>query len=141
MQYQPAILEITRRDSRYPYEAYEFIEEALQYTQKCLHREPMDRAPQEERHHVSGPELALGAIEYAKREFGMLAHAVFRQWNVQSTDDIGEIVFNLIEAEILFKNESDSREQFHGLFDLEQALTDDFEISLAETSFAKRGSR
>ncbi len=141
MQYQPAILDIVRRDLRYPYEAYEFVEEALQYTQKRLGREAVERLPAEEHHHISGPELVLGAIEHAKQEFGMLAGTVFRQWKLNHTSDIGEIVFNLIDAGLLFKNESDCREQFHELFDLDHALSEDFAISLAETPWAKRSSR
>jgi uncharacterized repeat protein (TIGR04138 family) len=125
MQYQPAIQEITRRDGRYPYEAYEFIEQALQYTQRKLGREPQERQTAEDQHHISGPELVMGTIDFAKREFGMLACTVFRQWNVHSTGDIGELVFNLIDAGILFKNDKDSRANFQDLFNIEDALNDE----------------
>ena len=138
MQHQPAILDIVRRDRRFPYEAYEFLEESLQYTQKRLGRELEDRQSPEAHHHISGPELVLGAIEFAKQEFGMLAATVFRMWKLHSTDDLGEIVFNLIDAGLLYRNESDCREQFHGLFDLDHALSEDFAISLTETPWAKR---
>ncbi|QVL30457.1 hypothetical protein KIH39_16540 [Telmatocola sphagniphila] len=141
MKYQPAILEIAQKGGRYPYEAYDFIEEALKFTQKRLGRDPGDVTPPDARHHISGPELAVGAVEYAKQEFGMLANAVFRHWKLTCTDDIGEIVFHLIDAGILYKNENDSRDHFHQLFDLEHALTEDFAISLAETPWSKRGTR
>ena len=141
MQYQPAILDIVRRDGRFPYEAYEFMEEALHYTQKRLGKEPAERHPAETHQHITGQELVLGTIEFAKQEFGMLAHTVFRQWRIGATGDVGDIVFNLIDAGLLFKSDNDTREQFQDLFDLEHALSEDFAISLADTPFAKRSVR
>ena len=38
--YHPKLAEIVRRDSRYAYEAYEFVFAALAYTQKALGRTP-----------------------------------------------------------------------------------------------------
>ncbi len=126
----PRLIEVARRDPRYAYEAYEFLFEALAHTQKMLGRaaEPTrEDAPAE--NHVSGKELCAGAADLARREFGRMARVVFRLWGVNRTDDIGEIVFNLIDAELLSKTDRDDRADFHALFDLDAMLLDNFEIS------------
>ena len=96
-----------RRDPRYAYEAYEFVFAALAHTQKLLGREP-PREPGDEpepHHHVSGPELLDGIRDLALREFGLMARTVFRLWGINRTDDFGEIVFNLVEANLMSKTD------------------------------------
>jgi uncharacterized repeat protein (TIGR04138 family) len=132
--YHPKIAEIVRRDSRYPYEAYEFVFAALAHTQKALGRAPGGEAGEEAEasHHVSGPELLRGARDFALREFGLMARTVFRRWGINRTDDIGEIIFNLIEANLMSKTPDDSRRDFHEVFDLDQELVDGYRIRLDE---------
>jgi len=134
--------ELVRRDPRYAYEAYEFVFAALAHTQKLLGRAPQEPAeeppeePSEEpgvvEHHVSGPELLDGIRDLALREFGLMARTVFRMWGIDRTGDFGEIVFNLIEANLMSKTEGDSRADFVGVYDLDQALVHDYRIVLDE---------
>jgi uncharacterized repeat protein (TIGR04138 family) len=134
------IVEIVRRDHRFPYEAYEFVFEALSHTQKMVGRVPLGGEPPSNEHHVSGKEILEGAVDLARDEFGFLARTVFHQWGIRRTDDLGEIVFNLIESGLLSKTETDSRADFHEVFDLDRALTEGFAISLADTAAARRGA-
>lgn len=137
----PEIAEIVRRDRRYAYEAYEFIFEALTHTQKLVGKQPREGEPVAEEHHVSGAEILKGTVDLARREFGLLAKTVFHQWGVTRTDDVGELVFNLIEGSLLSKTESDRRADFQDLFDLDRALSEDFAISLQEAPVSRRGHR
>jgi uncharacterized repeat protein (TIGR04138 family) len=82
------------------------------------------------RHHVSGPELCEGIRQLALAEFGMMAKTVFRLWGVEKTDDWGNIVYNLIEAELMNKTSEDSLQDFHAVYDFDQAL--DYRITLDE---------
>jgi uncharacterized repeat protein (TIGR04138 family) len=128
--YHPGLMEVARRDPRYAYEAYEFLFEALAHTQKMVGRaaEPTrSDAPAE--NHVSGRELCAGAADLARREFGRMARVVFRLWGIDRTDDIGEIVFNLIDANLLSRTDSDQRSDFHALFDLDDVLLNNFTIN------------
>jgi uncharacterized repeat protein (TIGR04138 family) len=70
-----------------------------------------------------------------------MARVVFRQWGIHRTDDVGEIIFNLIEAEQLSKTDSDHRSDFQDVFDLDRALSEGFTIALNEVSWSKRGAR
>jgi uncharacterized repeat protein (TIGR04138 family) len=128
------LLAVARRDPRYAYEAYEFIFQALEHTQKMLGRTPTDDSadPNEPRHHVSGRQLMEGARDFALQEFGMMARVVLRMWGIQRTGDFGEIVFNLIEAELMSKTSEDTRADFHDVFDLDEALSSGFRIALEE---------
>ena len=123
----PKILDLIREDSRYAYEAYEFVCDAVTYTQDKL-----GRADDEEHDdkHVSGGELLRGACELAVREFGMMAPLVFKMWGVRTTDDFGEMVFRLIKTERLSKSDRDDPADFRDVFDLTEALTSGFELTV-----------
>ena len=128
------LMNVVRRDPRYAYEAYEFVFQALEHTQKMLGRSPTDENtdPNEPRSHVSGRQLLEGIRDFALQEFGMMARVVFRMWGIQRTDDFGEIVFNLIEAELMSKTSEDTAADFHEIFDLDEALSSGFRIVLEE---------
>ncbi len=125
-------LEVIRDDPRYPYEAYDFVCDAVTFTQEVLDRLPQEEDDPETDYHVSGPELLHGTCEFAVQEFGMMAPVVFRQWNIRATDDIGNIVFNLIRAERLSKSDRDDPDDFHDVFDIEKALTEGFAITVSD---------
>src|SRR5712692_10311440 len=110
----PKLTEVVQRDPRYAYEAYQFVFEALQHTQKMLGRMPREEERGEEKaqHHVSGPELLDGIRDLALKEFGLMARTVFRLWGIQSTGDFGEIVFNLVESNLMSKTDHDDRRDF-----------------------------
>ena len=126
--HHPKLDELVRRDPRYAYEAYEFVFAALAHTQKLLGRTPPAEASPEQDYHVSGPQLLEGVRDLALREFGLMARTVFRMWGINATADFGEIVFNLIDANLLSKTDRDDRSDFHALFDLDEVLLHSYEI-------------
>jgi uncharacterized repeat protein (TIGR04138 family) len=128
--HHPKLEELVRRDSRYPCEAYEFVFAALAHTQTLLGRVPPPEGPAGQDYHVSGPQLVEGIRSLALRDFGLMARTVFGMWGINRTADFGEIVFNLIEAGLMSKTEGDSREDFHNLFDLDQALVREYRIEV-----------
>ena len=103
------------RDGRYRREAYVFVLEALTFTQQKFKKLG-------QRGHISGRELCGGIRELAERQFGYLAKTVFAQWGVTRTEDFGEIVFALVEDEHLSKQESDSKEDFAGVYDFDEVF-------------------
>lgn len=104
--------QVVREDSRYHLEAYLFVNRALQFLQESLPR----------RRHVSGQELLEGIRVYALREYGPLSREVFNRWGVLACRDFGEIVFNLVERNLLGKTEQDRREDFSAGYDFEAAF-------------------
>ena len=103
---------ILKRDPRYRPEAYEFVIQALHHT--------ITKAG--ERRHVSARELLEGIRDYALERFGQLSLVVLDAWGVKATDDFGEIVFNLIDAKLMGKTDTDTKEDFHAVYDFHDAF-------------------
>ncbi len=104
---------ILAHDSRYTPDGYRFIFEALDFTLKTVGRKAG---------HVNGRELLEGVRVHALDQFGGLAPMVFNTWGVRTTDDFGEIVFNLVEAGLMGKTESDSKEDFRGVYEFDDVF-------------------
>jgi uncharacterized repeat protein (TIGR04138 family) len=104
---------ILRKDRRYAVEAYRFIYEALDHTIRKAG----------ERRHVSGQELLDGIRDLALELFGPLGKTVFNSWGIHRTEDFGEIVFNLVDAELMSKNESDTRGDFKDGFNFDEVFS------------------
>ena len=129
--FDPKLAAVVQGDPRYAYEAYEFVFDAIQMTQRVMGKEPLREGETvQKRHHVSGPELLEGIRQMALAEFGMLAKTVFRVWGVKKTDDWGNIVFNLINADLMNKTSEDRLDDFHAVYDFETAL--EYRITLDE---------
>lgn len=111
----------------YRREAYGFVVAALGHTVEALSPE---RRADPERRHLSGQELLRGTVELARREFGLMAPAVFREWGVLASTDVGEIVFQLVEAGQLSARGEDRREDFAGGPDLLRALSEGLDLGV-----------
>ena len=103
---------IFEKDPRYHPDAYEFVMHALFYTQKKLKR----------RGHISAEELLNGIKDFTLEQFGPMAHTVLEHWGITSTDDLGNIVFNMVENGLLRKTEDDDIQDFRGVYDLKQVF-------------------
>jgi uncharacterized repeat protein (TIGR04138 family) len=112
---------IRAKDPRYHRDAYDFVKEALDHTQKSFAREGKGKPC-----HVSGPQLLEGIKELALSQFGPMAITVFEEWGVHDCRDFGEIVFNMVEIEMLAKTEKDSRADFEGGYDFHEAFRKPF---------------
>jgi uncharacterized repeat protein (TIGR04138 family) len=119
--FRDAVDELRARGSRFAREAYVFVVAALGETVRAL---PVERREDAERRHLSGHELTDGIIRIAREEFGPFAAMVFREWGVRSTEDIGAIVFELVEAEQLSARPQDTLADFRGRGDLLAALAE-----------------
>jgi uncharacterized repeat protein (TIGR04138 family) len=133
--HHPGLAEVVRRDPRYAYEAYEFVFAALAHTQRRLGRVPRESGEGEPgpQYHVTGPELLEGVRDLALQEFGLMARTVFRLWGINGTGDFGEIVFNLVESNLMSKTDQDNRQDFYNIYDLDKALVEDYRIRLDES--------
>ena len=119
--YEEALATIVGRDPRYASEAYIFLREALDHTQKGIAKPNKNEA-----RHVSGQELLNGIKNYALTTYGPMALTVLAEWGVRRCEDFGEIVFNLVEHGLLSKTESDSRADFQAGYDFETAFRQPF---------------
>ncbi|MDY0167407.1 MAG: hypothetical protein RBS80_12740 [Thermoguttaceae bacterium] len=134
-----SLAELLSEDPRYKYEAYVFVFEALGYAQQVLglgepaESEPVDGVePDEEsdepERHVSGQQLCEAARRFALDQYGYMAKTVLGSWGINSTGDVGEIVFNLIRIGKMRKTTHDRLEDFQDVYDFDDAFRRAFEI-------------
>jgi len=116
-----ALDSIVASDPRYTRDAYVFLRDALDFTTK-----QQKKIKGATVRHVAGPELLEGVRQYALQEFGPMVMTVFSSWGIHCCEDIGHMVFNLIEAGIFGKTEEDSLEDFKNVYDFEEAFAKPF---------------
>ena len=119
--FDEAVEQILARDSRYTREAYLFVREALDYTQRLVGKETRGAI-----RHVSGQELLDGIRRFALNQFGPMVVTVFEEWGVHNCRDFGEIVFNMVESSLLAKTEKDTRTDFQNGYDFTEAFRKPF---------------
>ncbi|HWI58523.1 MAG TPA: Minf_1886 family protein [Bacillota bacterium] len=119
--FDEAIELILAKDRRYQRDAYVFVREALDHTQKMVAKTSRGRL-----RHVSGQELLGGIRDYALAQFGPMAMLVLEEWGIRVSRDFGEIVFNMVDIGLLAKTEQDSRADFEGGYDFFEAFRKPF---------------
>ena len=109
---------VLARDPRYRVEAYLFVHDAIEFTQARF-------TP---RRHVTGRELLDGIRELALERYGRMAKAVLNSWGVRTTDDFGAVVFNLVDSGLMSRTEEDRIEDFHSVYDFDEAFVQSYEL-------------
>jgi uncharacterized repeat protein (TIGR04138 family) len=114
---------IRKENPRFERGAFFFVKQALDHTLKAIKKEGESRAGR----HVSGQELLSGIREFALDQYGPMAYTVLDRWGVKKCEDFGDIVFLLVDYEVLGKTEHDRREDFSGGYDFRDAFVRPFE--------------
>ena len=107
-----AVERIRAADGRYARDAYAFVMDSLDFTMRKIG----------ERRHVSAAELVRGLCAHATERFGLMAYTVLSKWGLKASDDVGEVVFQLIGAGVLSRQEGDERSDFDAVIDFRDAL-------------------
>ena len=112
------------RTTKYPLDAFLFVERGLRYTVNRIHGEAEAKSEAEHaKRHVTGRELCLGLRDYAIEQYGPLARTVLRRWRVNASEDFGRMVFAMVEAKHMQKTDRDTIRDFTGVFDFDEAFT------------------
>lgn len=124
------------RNTRYPVEAFVFIQKGLDFTVRHLHGDLPDAAKNDEydprehpERHVSGQQLCMGLRDFAIDQYGLLARSVLKRWGIRSSEDFGAIVFAMVEAGLMFKTDHDNLDDFRGVFDFADAFSPTLQLS------------
>ncbi len=108
----------------YPLEAYEFLQQGLQHTVERLSQGQAAQSVEPFRGgHISGQQLCFGLRDLAISRYGFLAPVVLRHWGVDRTMDFGTMVYTLIEAGLMSRNEQESLEDFGSVYEFEEAFS------------------
>lgn len=135
MQFEQSVVSILKRDRRFDPHAYFFLKDALDFTLKRIAESNGGQA-----RHVSGPELLAGYRDFALEQFGPMASTLMTEWSIRKCQDVGDMVFHLIEEQVFGKQDSDKKEDFSEVFDFEASLVTPF-LPKAKLAAPKEGQR
>ncbi len=110
---------LSGKDIRYKRDGYNFLLASLEY-----HHSKTD-----DNSHIPANELVQSVSELAIMKYGPIARAVLAEWGIYKAIDIGIIVYNLIDIDILTNDEEDSLDDFANADEL-------FSTLLPEDSYA-----
>ena len=131
---------IVGKDTRYQWDAYLFVREALDsHSQVNRQREPKAATPGGIA--VTGQQLLEGIRPICAGPITVRwPLTVLEEWNIRSCKDFGEIVFIMVEHSLLAKTEKDSREDFEGGYDFYEAFRKPF-LPRERTTTGANGSK
>lgn len=104
------IFELSRKSKRYEPGAYVLVHEILQWT--------AEQKPK----HLTGKELTRAAFIYSVQRYGLLARMVWEQLGLYSSEDLGRVVFQMVDVQLMGKQPQDKVEDFDRLL-----ITEDFD--------------
>lgn len=78
--------------------------------------------PERLNRHVTGQELCRAVRDVALNRWGLLARGVLARWNITRTEDIGAIVYALVNNGWLQKQPTDSIDDFNSVFSFKEAF-------------------
>ena len=119
--FDEALDQIQAKDSRYQRDAYLFVREALDHTQKGVVKDSRGHI-----RHVTGQELLAGIRDFALLQFGPMATTVLDEWGIRCCEDFGEIVVNMIDVGWLAKTAKDRRSDFQNGYGFDEAFVQPF---------------
>ncbi len=111
---------ICKEDPRFDRKAYDFVRQSLDHTVKEVKRKQPERTGKSQ--HVTGAELLTGIRDYALDQYGPLAKTVLNSWGVRKTEDFGRIVFAMVEAGWMRKQDDDTLTDFMDVFEFDEAF-------------------
>jgi uncharacterized repeat protein (TIGR04138 family) len=120
--FQGAVEKILAEDSRYDVEGYAFLRDALDATLKRRKKARKD-APA----NVNAAELLEGFRLHTLQEFGPMSVTVLNYWGIRSCEDIGYMVFNLVQSGVFVKTDEDTIESFREGYDFDEAFVVPFQ--------------
>ena len=122
LNFDEIVEKMIEKDPRYPREAYIFVREGLDHTQKQHAKQRSEQLC-----HVTGQELVAGMKDYALSQYGPMSLMVLGEWGIARCEDFGELVFNMIDHGLLSKTDTDTREDFKGGYDFQEAFRKPFQ--------------
>lgn len=120
--FEESVEALVARDGRYHRDAYHFLRQALDFTQRAV-----VQPGRSGNSHVSAAELLEGTRRYALQVYGPMARTVLDEWGVRTCEDIGHLVNRLVEQGCFSRTESDRLEDFRAGYDFEEAFARPFQ--------------
>ncbi|HEV8453930.1 MAG TPA: Minf_1886 family protein [Gemmatimonadales bacterium] len=108
---------IRARGGRYNERAYLFLLGTIEFLQSRL----------EVRRHVTAAELAWACRDFALQQYGLLAPVVLAHWGITRTEDLGRIVYTLVEVGLLVTQPGDHESDFNAVYQFTDAFGESYD--------------
>ena len=108
---------IRARGGRYNERAYLFLLGTIEFLQSRL----------EVRRHVTAAELAWACRDFALQQYGLLAPVVLAHWGITRTEDLGRIVYTLVEVGLLVTQPGDHESDFNAVYEFTDAFGESYD--------------
>ena len=108
---------IRARGGRYNERAYLFLLGTIEFLQSRL----------EVRRHVTAAELAWACRDFALEQYGLLAPVVLAHWGITRTEDLGRIVYTLVEVGLLVTQPGDHESDFNAVYEFTDAFGESYD--------------
>ena len=102
--------DIIAKDRRYDARAYALLMDVVRYLTG------------EGGKHCTGEDILDEFKERALDQYGPLTYTVLSEWGLSRTEDIGEMMFNLVDARRIGKDDKDSADSFAGGYDFRETF-------------------
>ena len=106
--------DILAKDDRYSPRAYALLTDVIRFLGEG------DR-------HMTGGDILEEFKDRALDQYGPLAYTVLSEWGVSRCEDVGEMMFNLVDSGRIEKDEQDTAESFVGGYDFKEELLGPYE--------------
>ena len=106
--------DIIAKDSRYSPRAYAVLADVVKFL--C-----------QGGRHATGEAILEDFRAVILDQYGPLAYTVLSEWGVTRCEDIGEMMFNLVDSGRVHKDDEDTAESFIGGYDFKEAFLEPFE--------------
>lgn len=102
--------DIVAKDGRFGARAYALLMDVVHFLSGDASR------------HVTGEDILDEFKERALDQYGPLTYTVLTEWGLSCTEDIGEMMFNLVEGRRVCRDENDTAESFAGGYDFKETF-------------------
>ena len=106
--------DIVAKDGRYDARAYALLADVIRYLG-------------ENGKHMSGADILDEFKERALDQYGPMTYTVLTEWGVTRCEDIGEMMFNLVEFHRVAKDDDDTPESFLDGYDFKETFLGPYE--------------
>jgi len=108
---------IRAHGGQYHERAYLFVLASIEFIQSRI----------EVRRHVTAQELAWSCRDLAQQQFGLMAPAVLAHWGITRTNDIGRVVYTLVEVGMLVTQPGDQESDFEDVYQFAEVFGESYD--------------
>jgi uncharacterized repeat protein (TIGR04138 family) len=108
---------IRAHGGQYHERAYLFVLASIEFIQSRI----------EVRRHVTAQELAWSCRDLARQQFGLMAAAVLAHWGITRTNDIGRVVYTLVEVGMLVTQPGDQESDFEDVYQFAEVFGESYD--------------